>query len=243
MFNKGHGFWWYFYSNYSLMKRKIREELVKLSTDIITSREDKELTELYEKAKDLYEKLAVLKFIDEKLNDIEVDVSKNVLASRFEKMATSVLSGNTSVPENNPHEEDIITPGMQTIKDMVSEMPNEAVEQIFSDFMAKPEKMKNEKEILSPLPTQEVPTKIKSLNDKLNKEFQIGLNDRLAFVKHLFSDNTEDYNRVISQLSTIDSEERSMAFIDNMVKPEYNNWQGKEEYETRFKEIIERKFA
>ena len=226
------------------MKRKIREELVKLSTDIITAREDKELTELYERAKELYEKLAVLKFIDEKLNDIEVDVSKNVLASRFEKMAAAVLSGNTSVPENNPHEEDIITPGMQTIKDMVSEMPSEAVEHIFSDFIAKPETMKNDKEDLSPLPTNENPSvKPKSLNDRLNKEIQIGLNDRLAFVKHLFDNSSDDFNRVVSQLNTIDTEERSLAFIENMVKPEYNHWAGKEEYENRFRAIIERKFA
>ncbi|WP_343488313.1 hypothetical protein [Allomuricauda sp. d1] len=226
------------------MKRKIREELVKLSTDIITSREDKELTELYERAKELYEKLAVLKFIDEKLNDIEVDVSKNVLASRFEKMATAVLSGNTSVPESNPHEEDIITPGMQTIKDMVSEMPSEAVEHIFSDFIAKPENMKSDKEIVSPRPVDIDQAPKKSLNDKLNvNKIQIGLNDRLAFVKHLFNNNTDDYQRVLSQLNTIDSEERSLAFIDNMVKPEYNNWEGKEEYEARFKSLIQRKFA
>lgn len=222
------------------MKRKLREELIKLSTDIITSREDKELTELYTLAKELYEKLAVLKFIDEKLNDIEVDVSKNVIASRFEKMANAVLSGNTGVPESNPHEEDIITPGMDTIKGMVSEMPSEAIEYIFGDFIAKPETMKNEKEILAP--ENETP-KTTSLNDKLTKKISIGLNDRLAFVKHLFDNNMDDYNRVISQLNTIDTLERSLAFINNMVKPEYNGWAGKEEYENRFKTIIERKFA
>lgn len=226
------------------MKRKLREELVKLSTDIITSREDKELTDLYEVAKELYEKLAVLKFIDEKLNDVEVDVSKNIIAARFEKMANAVLSGNTGVPESNPHEEDIITPGMDTIKDMVSEMPSEAVEYIFGDFIAKPETMKNDKELLSPEPTTEnTKPKSKSLNDRLNKNFQIGLNDRLAFVKHLFDGSNEDYNRVLSQLNTIDTEERSLAFIDNMVKPEYNMWQGKEEFENRLKSIITKKFA
>ena len=128
------------------MKRKLREELVKLSTDIITSREDKELTELYEVAKTLYEKLAVLKFIDEKLSDVEVDVSKNVLAARFEKMASAVMSENRAVPESNPHEEDIITPGMDTIKGMVSEMPSEAIEYIFGDFMTKPMKAENNKD-------------------------------------------------------------------------------------------------
>ncbi|MEM1338838.1 MAG: hypothetical protein AAGF96_13855 [Bacteroidota bacterium] len=226
------------------MKRKLREELIKLSTDIITSREDKELTELYTLAKELYEKLAVLKFIDEKLNDIEVDVSKNVLAARFEKMANAVISGNTGVPESNPHEEDIITPGMDTIKGMVSEMPSEAIEYIFGDFIAKPETIKNDKEMLSPVATPEnTVIKKTSLNDTLIKKINIGLNDRLAFVKHLFDNNMDDYNRVISQLNTIDTQERSMAFINNMVKPEYNSWEGKEEYENRFKAIIERKFA
>jgi len=128
------------------MIRKLRKELIKLSTDISASREDKELTEFYDKAKEIYEKLAVLKFIDEKLSDVEVDVSKNVIATRFEKMANAVLSENIAVPESNPHEDDIITPGMDTIKDMVSEMPTEtAPEEVFTEFVAKPETMKNEK--------------------------------------------------------------------------------------------------
>ncbi|MDT0538594.1 MULTISPECIES: hypothetical protein [Croceitalea] len=224
------------------MKRKLREELVKLSTDIITSREDSELTDLYEVAKNLYEKLAVLKFIDEKLNDVEVDVSKNVLAARFEKMAGAVMNENRAVPENSPHEEDIITPGMDTIKGMVSEMPTEALEYIFGDFMTKP--LKNEKEEKEPeIAIEKEVTKNLSLNDKLNKELQIGLNDKLAFVKHLFNNNMEDYTRALSQLTTIDTEERSVAFINNMVKPEYNNWEGKDEYAERFMALIERKFA
>ena len=88
------------------MKRKLKEELIKISTDIITSKSlgEKEIPQLYEDARSLYEKLAVLKFIDEKLNDIEIDVSKNVLATRIEKMANSVINENKLVPENNPHE-------------------------------------------------------------------------------------------------------------------------------------------
>lgn len=224
------------------MVRKLREELIKLSTDIITAREDKQLIELYGKAKELYEKLAVLKFIDEKLSDIEVDVSKNVLASRFEKLANTVMSGNTAVPENNPHNEDIITPGMDTIKDMVSEMPTDtAVEHFFAEFVAKPEKPKNDKEIFTESNGESVAKK--SVNDTFIKEYQIGLNDRLAFVKHLFNDSVKEYERVISQLNTIETEERSKAFITNLVKPEYNNWEGKEDYELRFMTLIERRFA
>ncbi|KQC30653.1 hypothetical protein [Flagellimonas eckloniae] len=228
------------------MIRKLREELIKLSTDIITTREDKELVGLYDKAKEIYEKLAVLKFIDEKLNDVEVDVSKNVIASRFEKMANAVLSGNTTVPESNPHEEDIMIPGMDTIRDMVSEMPTEMeVENVFTEFVAKPEVAKNDMEYFSGEGKNRNVEggKSKSLNDTFVKDFQVGLNDRLAFVKHLFNNNTNDYNRVLSQLNTIDTEERSIAFITNMVKPEYSNWEGKEDYESRFMALIERRFA
>ena len=215
---------------------KLREELIKLSTEIITAREDTDLAELYDKARKIYEKLAVLKFIDEKLNDVEVDVSKNVIASRFEKVA-----------EGNPHEEDIMTPGMDTIKDIVSEMPSEtALDQIFAEFVAKPDFMKNDKENLDPSKDFHKPEQgsaPKSLNDRLAKDFQIGLNDKLAFVKHLFNNNIDDYTRVLSQLNTIDTEERSIAFINNMVKPEYDNWEGKEEYETRFISLIQRRFV
>ncbi|MCR9263658.1 MAG: hypothetical protein NXH86_05840 [Flavobacteriaceae bacterium] len=229
------------------MIHKLREELIKLSTEIITTREDQDLVVLYEKARSIYERLAVLKFIDEKLSDVEVDVSKNVVASRFEKVANAVLSGNIAVPESNPHEEDIMTPGMETIKGMVSEMPSEmALEQVFAEFVATPEFVKNDKEDVTSVEKQikaEQGNKPKSLNDTLAKDMQVGLNDRLAFVKHLFNNNMEDYTRVLSQLNTIDTEERSVAFINNMVKPEYNNWEGKEEYETRLMALIERRFA
>jgi hypothetical protein len=81
-----------------------------------------------------------------------------------------------------------------------------------------------------------------TLNEKLVKEITIGLNDRIAFVKHLFGGNNEDYNRVLNQLITFDTFVETKTFIDEMVKPDYNNWEGKEDYEHRFMEIIEKKF-
>ena len=79
--------------------------------------------------------------------------------------------------------------------------------------------------------------------DKQATGIPIGLNDRIAFVKHLFGNSDEDYNRVMNQLITFDSFEEAQNFIDDMVKPDYGDWQGKEEYEQRFIEIIEKKFA
>jgi hypothetical protein len=85
-------------------------------------------------------------------------------------------------------------------------------------------------------------SKTTSLNDKLNKGINIGLNDRIAFEKKLFGGNAEDFNRVLSQLNTFDNFQEAESFILDFVKPDYNNWEGNEEYEARFIEIVENKF-
>lgn len=92
--------------------------------------------------------------------------------------------------------------------------------------------------------TEKTTSKPTSLNDKFSKGkgIDIDLNDRIAFVKHLFGNSNEDYNRVMNQLITYDNFYETKRFIDEMVKPDYNNWEGKEEYEERFMEIIEKKF-
>lgn len=82
----------------------------------------------------------------------------------------------------------------------------------------------------------------KSLNDKLFSNIQIGLNDRITFVKNLFEGDQENYNRVISQLNTFKTEKEARKFINKMVKPDYN-WSEHEELENRFMEIVSRKFA
>ena len=84
----------------------------------------------------------------------------------------------------------------------------------------------------------------KSLNDKLKTGgLAIGLNDKLAFIKHLFDGKSEDYDRVLSQINTSSDFEEAKNLIKNSVKPDYNNWKGKEEYEERFIEIVESKYA
>jgi hypothetical protein len=90
--------------------------------------------------------------------------------------------------------------------------------------------------------TEEKENKAKSLNDKLAKGISIDLNDRIGFVKHLFGNSNEDYNRVLSQLNSFNNFYETKTFIDEMVKPDYNNWEGKDDYANRFMEIVEKKF-
>jgi hypothetical protein len=92
------------------------------------------------------------------------------------------------------------------------------------------------------VPVEKLELKSISLNDKFSKGINIDLNDRIAFVKHLFGNSDEDYNRVLNQLITFNSFYETRDFIEDMVKPDYNNWEGKDDYEERFMDIIEKKF-
>ncbi|SHM78999.1 hypothetical protein [Flavobacterium xinjiangense] len=108
-----------------------------------------------------------------------------------------------------------------------------------------PKKIDSEAEITARIP-EETPDnnepKAASLNEKLAKNINIDLNDRIAFTKHLFGNSSEDYNRVLNQLITFDTFYETRDFILDMVKPDYNNWEGKQDYEERFMDIIEKKF-
>ena len=86
------------------------------------------------------------------------------------------------------------------------------------------------------------PVKGASLNDTLQTNIQIGLNDRIAFVKNLFEGSQEDFNRVISQLNTFKTEKEAKKFINKIVKPDYN-WSEQEDLENRLMAIIERRFV
>lgn len=98
------------------------------------------------------------------------------------------------------------------------------------------------KEIVEEKAEVVVDEKVSILNEKLAQGINIGLNDRVGFVKYLFNGSSEDFNRVLSQLNTFDTYSDAKNFINEMVKPDYNNWQGQDDFEERFMELVERKF-
>ena len=125
----------------------------------------------------------------------------------------------------------------------VSEEPsqgvNESLEDLFATAISEPVFVKKE----DPVPEEEVLEQTpKNLNDVLGKGLKIGLNDRLAFIKNLFDEHPEEYQRVIAQILVFENLEEAQEFIETFVKPEYNSWEGKETYEERFYKIIEQNF-
>ncbi len=160
----------------------------------------------------------------------------------------------------------IMEPVMEKIKDMFAQMPQEAdeIDIMVEEVMSKGTSKKDDFDeltadfknipVFEPVstaqhapkeehPDKEEIKKNKSLNDKLKTGgLNIGLNDKIAFIKHLFDGQREDYDRVVSQINTSDSYKEAKNLIQNIVKPDYNHWKGKEEFEERFMVIVESKF-
>lgn len=81
-----------------------------------------------------------------------------------------------------------------------------------------------------------------SLNDRFGKTAQIGLNDKLAFVQKLFFGSESEYNKVVKHIADLHSMQDAVVYIEQEVKPTYNYWKGKEEYEQRFLDLVLKRF-
>jgi len=140
-----------------------------------------------------------------------------------------------------------IPAAVEKAADIVFEAKNNVAEEVIEEVVVQSKPIEPTRIIEEEIKATQINTiqepKISSLNDRLNKTISFGLNDRIGFEKKLFGGSSDDFNRVISQLNTFDSFEEARGFVQDFVKPDYNNWEGNEEFETRFMEIVEKKFS
>lgn len=334
------------------MKKKLEADLISIAHRILKLKNKSDINQLYLETQKLYEKLAILKFVDENFDEVKPTISHSEISSEIEtifekeEVPAETIIETPTVLEEVKAEETLEVP---VIEEVTAEIPQETIAEVVEETTEIPVEEKTEEPIvaeivqpeiieevekaedsknnieelsfttvnnLKPIPgfkpafeldTEEIKEDVKeepkteskatpipiafedfginyadaqfvkvdsfepvsssnndlkekknfeipvletpkepksvSLNEKLAKGFHIDLNDRIAFTKNLFGNSTEDYSRVLNQLLTFDSYAEAKDFIENMVKPDYNNWEGKDDYAERFLGIIEKKFA
>ena len=304
------------------MKKRLEADLISIAHRILQLKNKSDINQLYLESQKLYEKLALLRFVDEHFGDSKPTIGQVAIEEKIEaafeaienEVPTAITIEEIQTPEieatpefileeeeeeqeaitemeepifeesedletldedeEDEDEEETETPFIPAFEleekeeeELIEEAPKQEAVQIsfeeliggdFSeDLFIKVESNAFEtpideepEEVIETvsisldemeLPEEET-SKSVSLNEKLAKGISIDLNDRIAFTKHLFGNDPEDYNRVLNQLITFNTFYETRDFIRDMVKPDYNNWEGKEEYEERFMEIIEKKF-
>jgi len=292
------------------MKKRLEADLVSIAHRILQLKNKSDVNVLFLETQKLYEKLAILKFVEENLGDIKPTIGQAAIEAEIEKsfdlpeikteilptdVAANTIDKNEDIIEtastvdkilDNIDSEDSILEAITSEPEPIEEekIPTDFVP-VFEETASVPEAIEEttpKKEVVQisfedllggnytetqfvkvdstetsktntasafdlafdkvETLTEEKENKPKSLNDKLSKSIAIDLNDRIGFVKHLFGNSNEDYNRVLSQLNSFNNFYETKTFIEEMIKPDYNNWEGKDDYANRFMEIVEKKF-
>ncbi len=267
------------------MHKKLASDLTSLAHSILQMKNKEDVFELKQKAYEVYEKLSVLAYVEEYINN-----TPNPSKTKDELLQDVLLAEENRIEKNKIEEplveevkvvhqlddleeaieleaddiaDDVINEIIEEEIDLkvVEETTEQSFDELESLIFENTDDVKNDVKDIDDKKTPTLEDELqdtisvdvmadlfekvepkKSLNDKLQNSIQIGLNDRIAFVKHLFNGDQNDFNRVVSQLNTFKTEKEAKKFINKMIKPDYN-WTEKEEYETRLFEIIERRFA
>mgnify|MGYP000212268077 CR=1 FL=1 len=233
------------------MKDNVRQELKELCYFILENNNELSRPEQLTRVQMLYERLLLLNYLEEK----QADQKKSEQKTETPKAERPSEPVQIEIPEEQTEEIPIETKTQAPYEDPSPTLvkPIDPVQHQTKDEL-RAEIKETEAQILQRKQNTEEREERKGINDEMeapksiNDELgkgaaiQVGLNDRIAFVKHLFNGSQEDFNRVLSQLNTLDTYLESMYFVENLVKPDYN-WEDKKPYEDRLIELIKKRFG
>ena len=223
------------------MTEKIKTALVQWATNIIKDQSNWDDEKTHDAIQKIYELSIFQKML---IDQEEIDQS---LWERHQKKLDEVINSLTedTNKEKTKDEDMEVAPMMETIKNMVTEMPEpETYEKLFESVGTPPTFMSKKNEsIRNKLDTEkDISNDKKNINDQFSKKLSVDNNERLAFIKHLFDGDRNNYERVLNQTLTLGSWSEVSNLISSKVKIEYNNWKGKEDIADRFLTVLQKSF-
>lgn len=249
------------------MKKRVEADLISIAHRVLKLKNKSDVAILHTEIKKLYDAITILKFYNDNFDQVNDTVSETDLKLSLTAFLNSDeqpideinLSVETEIelPEiemvslnatdtaaivdpdtKAPNEVSSFEPLFEIVAETVLEpVKNSPVEISFEDLIGK-----NYDGAQFIKPSQLEQEKKQLLADKTSHGLNISLNDKIGFEQHLFGGSSEDFNRVLSQLNTFDTLDEAINFIEQIVKPDYDNWVDKNDFEKRFVELIENKF-
>ena len=183
------------------MHKKLEAELVSLAHRILQMKNKDEVIALRDRARELYERLAVLAFVDEHILTSNIEVGKKELIEKIEK-ATQLIDSKKAktTDEKSTFEKEKMVEEEERVSDQEA-LFEPKFESVKIDIQSlKSNQISSKEEFRDAISADKTSTLFdddqapnkekKTLNDKLLKDtIKVGLNDRIAFVNHLFNYN------------------------------------------------------
>lgn len=210
------------------MKKSLHAEIIFLANQISKMKSTSSTEKYYDLTVELFEKIILLK------NNFKIE--KSNLEKQLEKNNVYLISEQTDLIDED--DKNTVQPLMETIKEMIPEMPENKLESNFFDQEPKDFSFQKKESSFSDLKNK-ASTK---LNDQFAKIFKVDVNDRSAFIKKLFDNNTDEYEKVMKKIFAISNWKQIDVFIHNEVKPKYKSWKDNLTVEKRFFNIIKKQF-
>ncbi len=223
----------------------LRAELILLAKDILQNIHRKDLKSLYKATRQLQEKMAAIMVLKDQLDTMELmeilHAGKTALQS----------NDNVSVENKSENVAELKDDSQQKVK----KEPEKTVDNLKKDGGKEQKKQEIYNTDINPYKQvgkmRFVPKGQKEYNQQHKssarvfplKKINIGLNDKISFIKHLFDGDREFYTRFIDTLNAFDDYEEALKYVNQKVKPQFNNWEGKDEYEFRLLQLLELKFV
>jgi hypothetical protein len=230
------------------MHKKLDQELMSIAHEILKMKNREDVDELLARANELQQRLSLLSLIKRYEAQPAIQESFDDLTKQYD------YDKLVSIPEEKSITEKEVVEVSDLFTELVSEPPKVQPESVDLEVEKKVEELSDFDQELQGVIDLDVATTLldegglldnnptKSVNDVVfQNQIQIGLNDRIAFVKHLFNENQEDFNRVISQLNSFKDLKEAKSFIHKVVRPDYD-WSSQEELQDRLMNLVERKF-
>jgi hypothetical protein len=230
------------------MHKKLDQELMSIAHEILKMKNREDVDELLTRANELQQRLSLLSLIKRYEAQPAIQESFDDLTKQYD------YDKLVSKPEEKSITEKEVVEVSDLFTELASEPPKVQPESVDLEVEKKVEELSDFDQELQGVIDLDVATTlldegglldnnpIKSVNDVVfQNQIQIGLNDRIAFVKHLFNENQEDFNRVISQLNSFKDLKEAKSFIHKVVRPDYD-WSSQEELQDRLMNLVERKF-
>ena len=219
-----------------------------------------------QKALELQESIAVLKYLDsEPLNEVvEKEAVEEVIEDQIQKeIAVEEIAAEEQIDEEQLEEERVETqtginfsfePTIEKTEDekegKVAEVVSEAVE--IAPVCEDREIQEETSEISMVATGTDINDIFKTVDGDLLKKLQDGridtlkesidLNDKFRYIKDLFQGNSQVYSALIDSLDALGSYDEAKRLINSEIKEQYN-WSKQNESVVEFVELVKRRYA